>query len=177
MITIINGLLLFLFAYFSMVIFLPVFDNKRWIQWGKESEECYQLNRVLFYLIFIICSAPFFLGQFSIIKYSIYFITLLLLISRGMILIRFNSIVNAYIIFLLWLAITMIWSSAPFDAILLLIKYSIPLLSLWLGYSAIQGEYDLYFFAKYVTRYSLIYALFLGGISAVFAPSLHCCPV
>lgn len=173
MITIINGLLLFLFAYFSMVIFLPVFDNKRWIQWGKGSEECYQLNRVLFYLIFIICSAPFFLGQFSIIKYSIYFITLLLLISRGMILIRFNSIVNAYIIFLLWLAITMIWSSAPFDAILLLIKYSIPLLSLWLGYSAIQGEYDLYFFAKYVTRYSLIYALFLGGISAVFAPSLY----
>ena len=59
------------------------------------------------------------------------------------------------------------------DAILLLIKYSIPLLSLWLGYSAIQGEYDLYFFAKYVTRYSLIYALFLGGISAVFAPSLY----
>ena len=56
MITVINGLLLFLFAYFSMVIFLPVFDNKRWIQWEKSNEECYQLNRMLFYLIFRGCN-------------------------------------------------------------------------------------------------------------------------
>lgn len=173
MITIINGLLVFLFAYFSWTIFSPSFDSRRIVKVSKNSQDYYQINRLMFYLIFIVCTAPFFLGQFSLVKYLLYFLMLLFLVSRGLIRVKIDGIVAGYLVFFCWLVVTILWSSAKNEGGMLLIKYSIPLLSLWLGYSAIQEEYDLYFFAKYVTKCALVYALFLGGVSAVFMPSLY----
>lgn len=125
------------------------------------------------YLIFVVCTAPFFLGTFSIAKYAVYFVTLLILIDKGCVVKKIDGITLTYILFFCWLVITTFWSPYPYEGLMLIIKYSIPLLSLWLGYSAIQSADDFYFFSRYVTKLAIIYALFLGGLSAVFAPALY----
>lgn len=173
MFTAVNLFLVFLYVFYSRKIFKSSFDNKRIVRWSKSSNEYHQINRVMTYLIFVVCTAPFFLGQFSLLKYGTYFITLLILIGKGVILRKSNIIITCYIFFLLWLLFTATWSPSIYDAAMLMIKYTIPLLSLYLGYSAIQEEADLYFFAKYVTKTSIVYALLIGGLSAIFTPSLY----
>lgn len=173
MITIINSILLLVFVYYSSSIFNDSFSSRRFVKYTDSSTGYYQINKVMYYLIFVICTAPFFLGSVSLLKYAVYFITLVLLILKGYIQKVYDGTVKAYIIFIAWIAITIIWSPYPFDGFMLIIKYMIPLLSLWLGYSAIQNEEDLYFFSKYVTRTSLIYATFIGGMSAVYTPALY----
>lgn len=83
---------------------------------------------------------------------------------------------GAYLLFFLWLIISTSYSESRYDSMMLLIKYSIPLLSLWLGYSAVEGKYDLYYFSKSVAKTSIVYALIAGGVSAVFMPWLYFSP-
>lgn len=173
MFVIINFILLIMFVYYSRRIFTPDFAQKRIVSLPGAKGKSYQIKPLMCYLIFVVCTAPFFLGTFSIVKYAVYFITLLILINKGHIKIIFDSIVLAYILFFCWQVITLIWSPYPYDGFMLIIKYNIPLLSLWLGYSAIHNADDLYLFSKYVTKTSIIYALFIGGLSAVFIPALY----
>lgn len=173
MFDIINCILLILFVYYSRKIFTPAFARKRIVALPRAKGKCYQINPLMCYLIFVVCTAPFFLGSVSLVKYAVYFITLLVLINKGYIVKKFDSIVLTYLLFLCWLIITSLWSPYPYNGLMLIIKYCIPLLSLWLGYSAIKSPSDFFFCSKYVTKASLIYALFLGGLSAVFTPALY----
>ena len=56
---------------------------------------------------------------------------------------------------------------------MLLIKYSLPLLYLWLGYNAIHDYEDLLFFLKKSLLIMAIYAFFIGGFSAKILPWLY----
>lgn len=173
MFVIINFILLIMFVYYSRRIFTPAFAQKRIVSLPGAKGKSYQIKPLMCYLIFVVCTAPFFLGTFSIAKYAVYFVTLLILINKGYIVRKIDVIVLSYLLFFCWQVITLIWSPYPYDGYMLIIKYFIPLLSLWLGYSAIRNADDLYLFSKYVTKTSIVYALFLGGLCAVFLPSLY----
>lgn len=168
---------LIVFIIISIRIFTPGFNKYRLLKNPENRNSSYYMNREMFFLIFIICTAPFFLGQFSLVKYGFYFLVLINLLIIGRLNIKIDLIVGAYLLFFLWLVIAAVYSQSYFDAILLLIKYIIPLLSLWLGYSAINGEYDLYYCLKYIAKYAVVYALLIGGVSAVFMPWLYFSPI
>jgi O-antigen ligase len=54
-----------------------------------------------------------------------------------------------------------------------IIKYTLPLFYLWLGYTAINDEYDLLHFMKTVAIGMCVYALIIGGFSAKFMAPLY----
>ena len=171
-----NLFALIAFIIISVRIFTPAFDKYRLVKFIGNRGYLYRINRNMYFLIFVVCTAPFFLGQFSLIKYGVYFITLILLLILGQIKIKVDIIVGSYLLFFLWLFITIVYSESRYDSIMLLIKYAIPLFSLWLGYSAIESKYDLYYFSKSVVKWAVFYALVIGGVSAVFMPWLYFSP-
>lgn len=171
-----NLFALIAFAIISLRIFTSTFDKYRLVKFVGNGEYSYRINRNMYFLIFVVCTAPFFLGQFSLVKYGIYFVTLIFLLLLGKIRIKVDIIVGAYLIFFLWLVISIVYTESSYDAIMLLIKYTIPLFSLWLGYSAIESKYDLYYFSKAVVKTSIFYALIIGGFSATFMPWLYYSP-
>ena len=171
-----NLLALIAFVFISIWIFTPKFDKYRLLKFPENRDYLYRINRNMYFLIFVVCTTPFFLGQFSLIKYGIYFLALIYLLILGKIRIKVDVIVGAYLLFFLWLIISTSYSESRYDSVMLLIKYSIPLLSLWLGYSAIGGKYDLYYFSKSVAKTSGVYALIAGGVNAVFMPWLYFSP-
>lgn len=115
-----------------------------------------------------------FLGPLSLVKYAYWIIFLLFLNYRGRIEIRFGCIVSTYILFLIWSAISAVLvSSVKFQALMMLIKYALPLLYLWLGYSSINDSYDLLYFMKKVAIGMCIYAMLIGGFSAKFLSAIY----
>lgn len=171
-----NLFALIAFIIISVRIFTPAFDKYRLVKFIGNRGYLYRINRNMYFLIFVVCTAPFFLGQFSLIKYGIYFGALIVLLFWGKIRIKIDLIVGAYLLFFLWMVISIGYSEMRYDSIMLLIKYTIPLFSLWLGYSAIEEKYDLYYFSKAVTTSALFYALIVGGFSAMFMPWLYFSP-
>lgn len=135
-----NLLALIVFVFISIWIFTPKFDKYRLLKFPENRDYLYRINRNMYFLIFVVCTAPFFLGQFSLIKYGVYFLALIYLLILGKIRIKIDVIVGTYLLFFLWLIISTSYSESRYDSVMLLIKYSIPLLSLWLGYSAIGGN-------------------------------------
>lgn len=168
---------LLVFCVISIQIYTRKFDKYRLLRMPENKNCLYCINQNMFFLIFIVCTAPFFLGQFSLFKYGFYFLMSVYLLLVGKVKLKIDLIVRAYILFYLWLIISVSYSSARYDSIMLLIKYIIPLLALWLGYSAIEGKYDLFYFSKAVVRTSAVYALIIGGISAVFMSWLYFSPI
>lgn len=127
-----NLFALIAFAIISLRIFTSTFDKYRLVKFVGNGEYSYRINRNMYFLIFVVCTAPFFLGQFSLVKYGIYFVTLIFLLLLGKIRIKVDIIVGAYLIFFLWLVISIVYTESSYDAIMLLIKYTIPLFSLGL---------------------------------------------
>ena len=171
-----NLLALIAFVFISIWIFTPKFDKYRLLKFPENSDYLYRINRNMYFLIFVVCTAPFFLTYLSLIKYGIYFLVLIYLLILGKIKIKVDVIVGTYLLFFLSLIISTSYSESRYDSMMLLIKYSIPLLSLWLGYSAVEEKYDLYYFSKFVAKTSIVYALIAGGVSAVFMPWLYFSP-
>lgn len=128
----------------------------------------YVMNKEMYFLIFTTCTAPLFLGSFSLIKYGVWFITLILLILTNRVKLKFELITNSYLIFFIWLLISLSYSSHLYEGLMLLIKYTIPLLFLWLGYNAISDNYSFYYFLKKSNIAIVIYVLLIGGFSAKF---------
>lgn len=130
------------------------------------------LNRDLHFLIFCIATAMVFLGPLSLVKYGFWILFMLLLLFVRF-KIKVDVIVICYSLFLIWAAISISYSSVKFQGAMLLIKYSLPLLYLWLGYNAIQDYEDLLFFLKKSLLIMAIYAFFIGGFSAKVLPWLY----
>ena len=171
-----NLFALIVFIIISIRIFTPAFDKHRLVKFVENREYLYRINRNMYFLIFVVCTAPFFLGQFSLIKYGVYFLSLIILLFWGKVRIKIDIIVGSYLVFFLWLIVSIAYSESRYDSMMLLIKYAIPLFSLWLGYSAIEEKYDLYYFSKAVAKSAVFYALIIGGVSAVFMPWLYFSP-
>lgn len=128
----------------------------------------------LYFLVYSIMTAMIFLGPLSLIKYVYWIAFLLILLLSGRIEVRLGGIVSSYILFLIWSVISaVLFSSVKFQALMMLIKYTIPLFYLWLGYTAINDTDDLLYFMKKVAIGMCVYALLIGGFSAKFLPHVY----
>lgn len=143
----------------------------RTIQNGRG--EGYLLSRNMYFVIFTVCTAPVFLGSLSLLKYGLWFAIVLLLLFTGRIRAKFEAITITYIIFFLWLCYTMTYTTTPRDGVMMLIKYFLPLLFLWLGYSAINNEKELIIFLKVVNIVACVYCLLIGGQGCRLMPWLY----
>lgn len=130
------------------------------------------LNRDLHFLIFCIATAMVFLGPLSLVKYGFWILFMLyLLFVRFKI--KVDIIIISYLLFLIWAGVSISYSSVKFQGAMMLIKYSLPLLYLWLGYNAIHDYEDLLFFLKKSILIMSIYAFFIGGFSVKVLPWLY----
>ena len=173
MITIINFVLLVLFGILSLRIFSSSFAAKRYFVLPDRPAYSYLMSKNMYFIIFIICTAPFFLGQFSLIKYGIYMGMLLYLWMQKKLVPKIDLIVGSYLLFYTWVIIGCFFTEINYNTFSLLIKYLLPILSLWLGYSAIENKYDLYHFLKITSKTCAVYALIIGGFSEIFIPWLY----
>lgn len=132
---------------------------------------CY-INRDLHFLVFSIATAMIFLGPLSLVKYGFWTVLMLYLIFTRFRM-KIDAIVICYMLFLAWALFSLIYSSVKFQGFMLLIKYSLPLLYLWLGYNAIEDREDLLFLLKKTAWIMVIYAVLIGGFSARFLPWMY----
>ena len=136
-------------------------------------DEPYLLSPNMYFTIFTICTAPVFLGAFSLYKYALWFLLILILIYTRVIRIRWEGMTMTYALFFLWLCYTMTYTSAPKDGAMMLIKYSLPMLFLWLGYSSLSNKADLIILLKVVNIVGCVWCLVMGGFAATFIPPLY----
>lgn len=128
----------------------------------------------LYFLVYSVLTAMVFLGPLSLTKYVFWILFLLFLTLSRRIEIRLGAIVWTYILFLAWAALSaFLWSTVRSQAIMMLIKYALPLFYLWLGYTAINDSDDLLYFMKKTAIGMCVYALIIGGFSAKFLSPLY----
>ena len=132
------------FVYYSFRIYNR--QNLLCIQ-NPCKNELYPINRNLHFLLFSVATAMLFLGSFSLVKYA-YSIILLLFIALTSFQLKFEKIIYIYLLFLLWCCFSLLNSLDKVQGIMMLIKYSLPLLYLWLGYNAINNKEDFLVFLK-----------------------------
>ena len=135
--------------------------------------EYYLLSPNMYFVIFTVCTAPIFLGSLSLLKYGLWFAVMLALLIVGKVRIKFELMTVMYGIFFLWLCYTMTYTTVLRDGAMMLIKFSLPMLFLWLGYSSLKNEKDLIIFLKVVNVAACIYCGFMGGFAATFIPPLY----
>lgn len=135
--------------------------------------EHYLLSQNMYFVIFTVCTAPIFLGSLSLLKYGLWFATVLLLLFVGKVRIKFEFMTVMYSIFFLWLCYTMTYTTVPRDGAMMLVKFSLPMLFLWLGYSGLRNEKDLIIFLKVVNIVACIYCGIIGGFASTFVPPLY----
>ena len=166
----------------SLIIFVILLYRIGLIYFSKKNKFCivqdnegnpYLLSRNMYFVIFTVCTAPIFLGSLSLLKYGLWFAIVLLLLFSGRVRTKFEATTTMYLIFFLWLCYTMTYTSVPRDGAMMLIKYSLPILFLWLGYSAINNEKELIIFLKIVNVIACIWCFVIGGFSATFIPHLY----
>ena len=143
----------------------------RLVEVGKK--EYYLLSPNMYFVIFTVCTAPIFLGSLSLLKYGLWFMTMLALLFVGKVRIKFEFMTVMYSIFFLWLCYTMTYTTVPRDGMMMLIKFSLPILFLWLGYSGLSNEKDLIIFLKVVNIAACIYCGFMGGFAWIFIRPLY----
>lgn len=165
------------FAYWICKIFFTSFEKQRVFTIDKNDSRLFLMTKEMYFVIFTVCTAPFFLSSLSLAKYGLWFLVLLLLIIYKRMTIKWEAITISYAVLFGWFVISFLFSPAKYEGFMLLIKYSIPLLFLWLGYSAIDDEYSLYIFMKRIFVAIVIYAFFIGGFSAQFMPWLYYSPI
>lgn len=132
------------------------------------------LNVNLQFLTYSILTAMVFLGPLSLVKYGYWVGAFILLIFTKKLTFKVDAIVGAYLLFVGWGVISeLFYSSAKFEGLMMLIKYTLPLLYLWLAYTSINDSDDLMYFLKRVAIGMCIYALIIGGFSAKFLPLIY----
>ena len=165
-----------LFIFIALVLWIGRIyltnDKKfRYVEYNKK--EYYLLSRNMYFTIFTVCTAPVFLSSLSLFKYGLWFGTILWLVFISKIRMKMESVMILYLIFFLWLSLTMTWTTASRDGYMMLIKYFIPVLFLWLGYGSLRDEKDLIVFLKVVNATACVYCFFIGGFTQKVIPSVY----
>ena len=106
-------------------IYLTNDKRFRYVEYNKG--EYYLLSRNMYFAIFTVCTAPMFLTTLSLLKYGLWFVTILLLVIGNRIRMKLETVMVLYLVFFCWLALTMTWTTAPRDGYMMLIKYFIPI--------------------------------------------------
>ena len=170
--TILSIIILGLLAYRIRKIYFTKEEKFRRVKYMR-GEEPYLLSPNMYFTVFTICTAPVFLGAFSLYKYALWFMLMLLQIYTRVIRIRWEWMTVTYALFFAWLCITMTYTSAPKDGAMMLIKYSLPILFLWLGYSSLGSKADLIVLRRVVTFVGCVYCFFIGGQGYKLMPWLY----
>lgn len=173
--TILSLIIFIILLFWIGQIYLSNKQKYRTVQNGNG--ESYLLSRNMYFVIFTVCTAPIFLASLSLLKYGLWFAIVLLLLFTGKIRAKFEAITVTYIIFFLWLCYTMTYTTATRDGVMMLIKYSLPMLFLWLGYSGLSNEKDFIIFLKVVNIVACIYCFFIGGQGGKLMPWLYISPI
>ena len=161
--------------YWVGMIYLSNKKKYRIVKFDKG--EKYLLSRNMYFVIFTVCTAPIFLDSLALLKYGLWLITILLLLFAGKIKMKFDAITGFYCLFYFWLCCTTAYTTAPIDGVMMLVKYSLPMLFLWLGYSAINNQKDLIIFLKVVNIAACIYCFFIGGQGYKLIPWFYYGPI
>ena len=143
------------------------------VAYSEDKSYLYPINRNLEFLVMCIITAMMFLGPFSLVKYAYWIIFMMILLIRKKITVRVDVIVKAYLVFLLWNLIMLYPSHTKFQGVMMLIKYSLPLLYLWLGYSAIRNGEDIIYFLKKTALVMIVYSFMLGGFPDKFVHPVY----
>ena len=155
---------LFIFLILLLWIYSIYFTDKKKFRIVKYNEgEYYLLSRNMYFVIFTVCTAPIFLGTLSFIKYGLWIVVLLFLLFSNRLRFQMDMAMVAYLVFFCWLGVSMTYTTKPYDGFMMLVKYALPLLFLYLGYSALNSEKDLVIFLKVVNAAACIYIIFIGG--------------
>lgn len=169
--TILSLIIFVVLLFWIGQIYLSNKKKFRAVRYGQG--EYYVLSRNMYFVIFTVCTAPIFLGSLSLLKYGLWFATMLALLFVGKVRIKFEFMTVMYSIFFLWLCVTMTYTPVPRDGAMMLIKYALPMLFLWLGYSALHNEKDLIVFLKVVNLVACVYCMFIGGQGSKLMPWLY----
>ena len=164
---------LLIFVALTYWVWQIYFGKKKFRLVEYSKGEHYLLSQNMYFVIFTVCTAPIFLGSLALLKYGLWFAAMLALLFVGKVRIKFEFMTVMYSIFFLWLCYTMTYTTVPRDGAMMLIKYSLPMLFLWLGYSGLKNEKDLIIFLKVVHIVSCIYCGIIGGFAATFIPPLY----
>ena len=147
-------------------------DKKfRYVEYNKG--EYYLLSRNMYFTIFTVCTAPIFLSSLSLLKYGLWFVLIIYLIIGNQVRMKLESVMTLYLVFFVWLMLTMTWTTAPRDGWMMLIKYFIPVLFLWLGFSSLRNEKDLIVFLKVVNVVTCVCCFVMGGFANTFILPLY----
>ncbi len=169
--TILSLIIFFVLVWWIYRIYLSSQVKFRAVEVDKG--EHYLLSPNMYFVIFTVCTAPIFLGSLSLLKYGLWFMAMLALLFASKVRIKFEFMTVMYFIFFLWLSYTMTYTPVPRDGAMMLIKFSLPMLFLWLGYSGLRNEKDLILFLKVVNIVACIYCGFMGGFAATFISPLY----
>lgn len=169
--TILSLIIFVVLLFWIGQIYLSNKKKFRAVRYGQG--EYYLLSRNMYFVIFTVCTAPIFLGSLSLLKYGLWFMTMLALLFVGKVRLKFEATTIMYSIFFLWLCYTMTYTPVPRDGAMMLIKFSLPMLFLWLGYSALNNEKDLIVFLKVVNLVACVYCMFIGGQGCKLMPWLY----
>ena len=173
--TILSLLIFVVLLYWIGQIFFSDKKKFRAVEYGRG--EYYLLSRNMYFAIFTVCTAPVFLHGFSLLKYGLWFMTVLVLLFIGKVRMKFEAMTLMYSVFFLWLCYTMTYTLVPRDGMMMLIKFFLPMLFLWLGYSSLKNEKDLIILLKVVNIAACIYCCFIGGQGYKLMPWLYYGPI
>ena len=169
--TILSLIIFIVLTYWVGQIYLSGRKKFRIVEVGRG--EYYLLSRNMYFVIFTVCTAPIFLGSLALLKYGLWLMTMLALLFVGKLRVKFEAMTVAYSLFFLWLCYTMTYTTVPRDGAMMLVKFLLPILFLWLGYSGLSNEKDLIVFLKVVNLVACVYCGFMGGFAATFIPPLY----
>ena len=169
--TILSLIIFFVLVWWIYRIYLSRQVKFRLVEVDKG--EHYLLSPNMYFVIFTVCTAPIFLGSLALLKYGLWFMAMLALLFAGKVRIKFEFMTVMYSIFFLWLCYTMTYTTVPRDGAMMLIKYALPMLFLWLGYSGLRNEKDLIIFLKVVNMVACVYCMFIGGQGCKLMPWLY----
>ena len=173
--TILSLIIFFVLVWWIYRIYLSGQVKFRAVEVDKG--EHYLLSPNMYFVIFTVCTGPIFLSSLSLLKYGLWFATMLVLLFVGKVRIKFEFMTVMYSIFFLWLCYTMTYTTVPRDGAMMLIKFLLPMLFLWLGYSGLSNEKDLIIFLKVVNVVACVYCFFIGGQGYRLMPWLYFGPI
>lgn len=169
--TILSLIIFFVLVWWIYRIYLSGQVKFRAVEVDKG--EHYLLSPNMYFVIFTVCTGPIFLSSLSLLKYGLWLIVMLALLFANKVRLKFEFMTVMYSIFFLWLCYTMTYTTVPRDGTMMLIKYSLPMLFLWLGYSGLSNEKDLIIFLKVVNMVACVYCMFIGGQGCKVIPWLY----
>lgn len=176
--TILNGTILAILTIWIIRLYMTQSVKMRTIDFPYKEGTKYVLSPNLYFCIFTVCTSIAYLSPFSLLKYGIWFIVIILLLLSGRIRLNLHVVVIGYLLFLAWAFVASIYSDAGIGYRLSsYIRYSLPIFYLWLGYNAIESKFSLLIFSRVVLFTIFTYTFFIGGFGAIVLPFIYYSPV